>query len=168
MIPAGRAVLAPGHGFVCPAGLDQCNAMKLQACAIDFFWNDGNNYTDPIRQEIFDFIVCTVKNKRMLNVMDAAELCSEQYIEADAWFTIHGCYVDGTAEAILGEYIEETQSIIVNVTQHAIPIVLINGEEVTDLTTIKAQICGLYVSDRQGFFLGRDSLIVGIVLIVGL
>ena len=147
LIPAGRAELLAGHGFVCPGGADQCNAMKMQACALDFFWNDGNNYTDPIRQEVFDFLWCVTKNKRMLNVMDSAEICSEEYLEFDAWFTIHGCLIDGTAEGIFDEYTEKTRFIFQNLGKTVIPTMLINDQEVTDLTSIEAQVCALYVSD---------------------
>jgi len=146
MNPAGRAIHQPGYGFACKGGIDQCNSMRLQVCTLDFFWNDGNNYTDPIRQEVFEFIVCTFKNRKLLNVMDAAELCSEQFLEADAWFTIHGCYIDGTGEALLGEYVEEAQSTIVDIEHHNIPILLINGVEVTDLTNLKKLVCGKFVS----------------------
>lgn len=142
LIPAGRAVSAPGHGFVCPSGSDQCRAMQLHACALNFFWNDGNNYTDPIRKEIFDFIVCTFKNKRLKNVMEAAEICSNEHIETDAWYTIHGCLFDGTGNVIFEEYISQTGNLIENIAKHTIPIILFNDTtEITDLSNIKSLIC---------------------------
>ena len=78
--------------------------------------------------------------------MNAAEVCSEQFIEVDAWFTIHGCYIDGSATAILDEYIQEADSTIVDIQNHEIPIVLINGVEVSHLGNIRAQICLFFVS----------------------
>ena len=87
------------------------------------------------------------KNKDAVGIWDAAERCSQQYIEVDPWPTIHGCVVEGLANNILEEYIEETQSSGINITAHNIPVVTINGivseSAVNDLI---AAICENFVS----------------------
>lgn len=156
LLPAGRAQITPGHGFTCFNGADQCTAMKLQACALDYFWNDGNNYTDPIRLEVFQFLKCTFKNRKMLNPMDAAEICSEEALDPDAWITIHACFAEGTADGIFMEYIEETQSLVENIATKSIPIVHIYNETLEDLTTLRAKICSYFVSILGGYFNPTD------------
>ena len=153
LIPGGKAVFVPGHGIVCPGGADQCATMKLQACVLDYFWNDGNNFTDPIRQQVFDHLWCVSKNKRMIqDPVDLAAQCSDEYLQGDAWFTIHGCFIDGTGDNILREYVQDTQSTIADVEHKSIPIVFINGVQVVDLSTMKQQVCSLYVSVLRFIF----------------
>ena len=130
------------------------NEFQLKACTIDYFWNDGSNWADPVRQEVIQFLYCMSKNKNAVGVWEAAEQCAEQYIEVDPWFTIHACMADGTGTAILEEYVEETQSSGINITAQNIPVVTINGnvslDAVQDLT---AAICVNFVSFHKLHFM---------------
>jgi hypothetical protein len=86
------------------------------------------------------------KNKNAVGVWAAAEQCSEQYIEVDPWPTIHGCfYEDG--DALLLEYIQETQSSGINITAQNIPVVTINGNvSESAVNDLIAAICQNFVS----------------------
>jgi hypothetical protein len=87
------------------------------------------------------------KNKNAVGVWDAAEQCSQQYIEVDPWPTIHGCVVEGEGNAIFDEYIEETQSSGINITAQNIPVVTIDGNVSTDaVQDFIAAICQHFVS----------------------
>jgi hypothetical protein len=123
------------------------NKFVFKACTIDYFWNDGANWTDPVRQEVIEFIYCMSKNKNAVGVWTAAEQCSEQYIEVDPWPTIHGCILNGEGTAILQEYIEETQSSGINITAQNIPVVTINGNvSESAVNDLIAAICQYFVS----------------------
>jgi hypothetical protein len=87
------------------------------------------------------------KNKDAVGVWTAAERCSEQYIEVDPWPTIHGCILDGEGNAILEEYIQETQSSGINITAHNIPVVTINGNvSESAVNDLIAAVCENFVS----------------------
>lgn len=64
--------------------------------------------------------------------------------EIDAWETIIGCFRDGTGVGILGEYIEETDSLVDHVSNRTVPIVLVNGN-VTEISELRTAICSNYV-----------------------
>jgi hypothetical protein len=87
------------------------------------------------------------KNKDAVGVWTAAERCSEQYIEVDPWPTIFGCMTSGGGNAILEEYIEETQSSGINITAHNIPVVTINGNvSESAVNDLIAAVCENFVS----------------------
>lgn len=121
--------------------------MELQACALHHFWASQNNNTeDSTRQEVFDFIWCTFKNRHLEGAMNAVERCANDHIHVDAWPTIHGCYLEGNGKALVADNVKITKELTGNVEYFSLPTVLIKGENVTGLSAIKAKICELYVS----------------------
>ena len=66
------------------------------------------------------------KNNHAVGVWQAAEQCSEQKIEIDPWPTVFMC-AKNEGEAILGEYVEETESANIDIESQGIPVVTING-----------------------------------------
>ena len=148
LIPSGKSIQsAPGAEIVCRGGVPQCYIMKWQACVIDFYWSGAAKYTDPIRQEVFNFIMCTFKNSNQQNVTNTVESCANQYIDTSALAVIPGCVTDGVADSILSNYTVETKKMVPNLQEHAFPSVFIEDKEVADLNTLKTQICALFVSD---------------------
>lgn len=92
----------------------------------------------------------------MLDATGAVEYCSEVHLEADSWMTIHGCLADGTYNGILMDYIEKTSSYLDDIGLHGtnlteIPIIIIDGVKLEDLTTLQTTLCKKYVSIHIGF-----------------
>ncbi len=147
LIPAGNTTLtAADNELDCPGGLDQCTEMQLQACALEHFWKSGDSYSDSTRQDIFDLIWCTFKNRHLEGVMDVAERCANDHIALDPWNTIHGCYSEGNGKDLVAAHIKTTQGLIGSAEYWSVPMVFVNGTNVTDLATAKTKICELYVS----------------------
>lgn len=121
--------------------------MKWQACVLDHYWQYGANYTDPVRSEIFDFIVCMLKNKEMQNVPTLVDACSKEYIDAKAWTLIkNNCFSKPAGDAVLRDYLDETNSLLVNIEHRNFPIVLVDGAELAEQNTMRTHLCGLIVS----------------------
>lgn len=152
LLPGGRTINVAGSELTCP-GKDRahrqnhCDAMKWQACVLDHYWQYGANYTDPVRSEIFDFIVCMLKNKEMQNVPTLVDACSKEYIDAKAWTLIkNNCFSKPAGDAVLRDYLDETNSLLVNIEHRNFPIVLVDGAELAEQNTMRTHLCGLIVS----------------------
>ena len=141
LLPAGNSTAFNN----CPGGQDQCDGNILQGCIIDYYWNDGENWTDPVRQEVIETLYCTAKNKHAVGIWDAAEQCSEQTIETDPWPTILMCSKD-EGKGIFTENIEETQSNI-HESDRIFPLVTINGNISRDaVNDLIEALCQQFVS----------------------
>mgnify|MGYP002649348896 CR=1 FL=1 len=156
LLPGGRTINVQGSELMCP-GADRthrqnhCDAMKWQACVLDHFWQYGDNYTDPVRREIFDFIVCMLKNKEMKSVPTLVDSCSKEYIDDKAWALIkNNCFSKPAGEAVLRGYLDETKALLANVEHRDFPIVIVDGAELADHKTMRTHICDLIVR-RLGY-----------------
>lgn len=125
--------------------------MQLHACVLEHFWNGNDSYAASTRQSVFDSIWCTFKNRHLEGVMDVAEHCANVHIELDPWRVIHDCYDNGRGKDLVAAHIKTTQELVGSAEYWSVPMVFVNGTNVTDLATAKTKICELYVSTDDCF-----------------
>ena len=151
--PAGRIEIK-NDNITCPGGEIQCEMMKIHACVIDYYWNDGSNFTDHNRQHVFDFMWCTMKNVRSLDKPDdLGELCANKYLNGfEQWQTINLCAKSDDSIALLEDFKEVTHSSnLGDISKQNFPIVIFNqgtnnSQIVNDTEQVKQKICDHFVS----------------------
>ena len=117
----------------------------LQSCIIDYYWNDGANWTDPVRQEVIQSLYCIARNKNGVGIWETAEQCSEETIEVDPWPTINVCARD-EGEDIFEDFIQITQSTI-RESDRNFPVVTINGNiSLNAINDLIGALCQQFVS----------------------
>lgn len=117
---------------------------------MDQIWDNGANYTDLIHREVMDTILCSFKNKMMLEAPGAVEYCTEKHLDVDSYMTIVGCVKEGTVNGVLTNFIQETHSVLGPQLENlTLPVVQINGEILENVTAdqIQSEICQNYVSN---------------------
>ncbi|KAH7646648.1 hypothetical protein HUG17_2186 [Dermatophagoides farinae] len=160
--PTGRAK-SNNNSITCPGGPDQCEMMKIHACAIDHYWNDGANFTDHNRQHVFDFIWCTMKNIRSIEKpYDLGEICANKYLDGfEQWLNIDLCAKSEESIVLLTQWIAETHSSgIENIS--LVPIVIFNHatnnqQILLDNEQVKKEICNHFDDYHQPDYCTMDE-----------
>ncbi|XP_027203059.2 uncharacterized protein LOC113796959 [Dermatophagoides pteronyssinus] len=164
--PAGRIEIK-NDKITCPGGEIQCEMMKIHACVIDYYWNDGSNFTDHNRQHVFDFIWCTMKNVRSLDKPDdLGELCANKYLNGfEQWQTINLCAKSDDSIALLEDFKEVTHSSnLGDISKQNFPIVIFNqgtnnSQIVNDTEQVKQKICDHFDEYHQPDYCTKDESI---------